>query len=788
MAHGGPTLPTAVAVVAAPPAPTAWHVDQELAPCPDAPSLGRTVAMNGSWLFTSSWHDHDLGLTPPVVHAFRLSGRSWACDAPVQHPALDPHADFGRAIAIHGNLLAIGAPQETVQGMHAAGAVHLFQWRGDGWRHISTIYAPVLQGGAEFGSSVALHGSRLIVGCPRWDHGSASFDEGRADLYSITESGLEHRGALHSPTPVQGGRFGFSVAISQTMMAVGAPWEPGISATTRGGAVHLGLIAAATGSSTWVTDRLGSHAASEWLGWSIALTDQDLVVGVPRADGGALAPSMIGRRRGCVATAQFTSNGVIVDEQRVWGLAYPEEHVGLSVAISCDWIIAGAPTASDAQSLQGATYLIKRTATGTDGNGQPRRWRAMQRIVAPNPVDGEGIGATVAICGPWAAAARTGDPEQPVTAGSALVLSLDWIQPFDDLAPTLSTFARDEGILHGSSVGVMSCELDPELSHVPTRGPIPVDDAGQSVVLKKDIALLGHSGLRRLASCHHVSSLPKDPWIANASACHTHARHATLIEHREDVFHSPNVTTAEDHAVWPPADQILQKLPAPRSLVALLHGPAMHGGPRVSQLVHSIEHTPESPLGIGRIIPTPSQFHGARHSTAYGIDHSAQDRNGFVIMMQKVPTTGSTLDLLDWARHVHIDHVVAHAHQNVGALSHLMWRGPHDLAGNRMVIGACGDVVFDLAHAALGGDQIGVFLAPPLAAVDEGAVKQRLGHTEWAAVAPRDQSHSTIAVPSKSSLKERGIKAWHECRHSWVGLGQARGLSDGSRKPPGRQV
>jgi hypothetical protein len=477
MAHGGTTLATLTPLTAAPPAPTAWHVHQEIAPCPGAPQLGRTVAMHGQWLLIGSWHDQDLGVTPPVVHASRLSGQGWSCDTPIEHPALDPHADFGRAITIHGDLLAIGAPRETVRGLHASGAVHVFRHRGDGWRHVGTIHAPVLQGGAEFGASVALHGQQLLVGSPRWDHGVSNFDEGRADLYAITDAGIEHRAALQSPTPVQGGRFGFSVAINETMMAMGAPWEPGTSVSDRGGAVHVGMIPAIGESGPWATARLGSHAANEWLGWSIALTDRDLVVGAPRADGGALSPSTIGRRRGCVVTAQLTSSGLLMNEQRVWGFGHPEEHVGLSVSVSCDWIIAGAPTSSDAEPLQGAAYLFKRMPPRPGSDAQGRRWRTMQRVLAQNSIESAGVGATVAISGPWAAAARTGDPEQPITPGSCLVLSLDWVQPFDDLAPALGALARDEGILHRPGIGVVGGELDAELPHVTTGRPIPMDDA-----------------------------------------------------------------------------------------------------------------------------------------------------------------------------------------------------------------------------------------------------------------------------------------------------------------------
>jgi hypothetical protein len=253
VAHGGTTLAVGPG---APPAPASWRIDSALTPCPGAPALGRTVACAPGWILASSWHDDDLGITPPLVHAWSFIDGAWACMPPITHPADDPHAGFGRAISIDHDVLAIGAPDESVLGRHAAGAVHLYRRRGHDWVVLGTVHAPMAQGGAAFGSAVAVRGNILLVGSPRWDGGATGFDEGCTDVFELSNDRATHRSTQWSPTPALGGRFGSAVALHgagpATMhFAIGAPWEAGSDGATRAGAVHAGRITTTSEPTRW---------------------------------------------------------------------------------------------------------------------------------------------------------------------------------------------------------------------------------------------------------------------------------------------------------------------------------------------------------------------------------------------------------------------------------------------------------------------------------------------------------------------------------------------------------
>ena len=128
------------------------------------------------------------------------------------------------------------------------------------------------------------------------------------------------------------------------------------------------------------------------------------------------------------------------------------------------------------------------------------------------------------------------------------------------------------------------------------------------------------------------------------------------------------------------------------------------------------------------------------------------------------------LDFLHWARQIHIDHVVAHLHQNQSGLRHLIRVRPHHLPRDRVVIQSCDHVVLHFTKSAFTGDQIRILFAPTFAAVDQRLIKQRFGDAKRSAVTPRNQAHGAIAVAGKARLKKRRIKSGNRGGNARVNL------------------
>lgn len=131
-----------------------------------------------------------------------------------------PFLGFGNAVAIHGNLVAVGA--SNGHGMqNFAGAVYLFDATTGTER--AKIIAPDGQTADRFGERVAMEGSRLLVGAPHdKDLGNQS---GSAYLFDRLSGQFVAK--VLAPDGGPGDRFGSAVTTDGDRAAIGAPGNEG---------------------------------------------------------------------------------------------------------------------------------------------------------------------------------------------------------------------------------------------------------------------------------------------------------------------------------------------------------------------------------------------------------------------------------------------------------------------------------------------------------------------------------------------------------------------------------
>lgn len=127
------------------------------------------------------------------------------------------------SLALSGDLLAVGDTSANVDAgagaVSNAGAVVLFRRGGDGvWRHEATLAAEVPVGSAGFGSSVAVDGDVLLVGAPNDKVNDLSV--GGAYLYQPSVGGWSLRRTLRNPGQ-EAGAFGWSVAVEDDLAVIG---------------------------------------------------------------------------------------------------------------------------------------------------------------------------------------------------------------------------------------------------------------------------------------------------------------------------------------------------------------------------------------------------------------------------------------------------------------------------------------------------------------------------------------------------------------------------------------
>jgi len=139
-----------------------------------------------------------------------------------KHQALDPAAgdDFGGAVAIDGDVIVIGAPEDDDDGS-SSGAAYVFRFDGTEWAQEQKLTAFDADGGDDYGYSVAISGDTIIVGANRDDLPGLS-RAGSVYVYRFVAGSWEHEDHLTAPDIAADDRFGTSVAIDGDTLVVGA--------------------------------------------------------------------------------------------------------------------------------------------------------------------------------------------------------------------------------------------------------------------------------------------------------------------------------------------------------------------------------------------------------------------------------------------------------------------------------------------------------------------------------------------------------------------------------------
>ena len=147
-----------------------------------------------------------------VAYAYtRTPGQGWPQTAAIKNPG-PSNDNFGQSVTLSGTTAVIGAPY-AVQG---EGAAYVFQLSGTTWTQRQELAEP---GGGEFGWSVAMSGSELLIGEPIYGIPSC----GTAYAFKLSGTKFAELGQMADPSCTAGAKFGFSVALTGTFGIIGAP-------------------------------------------------------------------------------------------------------------------------------------------------------------------------------------------------------------------------------------------------------------------------------------------------------------------------------------------------------------------------------------------------------------------------------------------------------------------------------------------------------------------------------------------------------------------------------------
>ena len=133
--------------------------------------------------------------------------------------------NFGWSIALSGNLLIVGANLADVGELSNAGAAYVFEVESNGTTSfLSKLNSPDRAINDNFGYAVSTFGDYLAIGSYLADPNDLS-DAGAVYLYEVENNGsISYRSKLVAPDLNGGDQFGCSIAQHGNLLAIGAKY------------------------------------------------------------------------------------------------------------------------------------------------------------------------------------------------------------------------------------------------------------------------------------------------------------------------------------------------------------------------------------------------------------------------------------------------------------------------------------------------------------------------------------------------------------------------------------
>lgn len=213
-------------------------------------SFGAYVALSGTVAAVGATGDDDFR---GAVYVYDLSGdpSSWSgTEKKITLPDGEADDYFGRSVKLSGDLLACGSNGGGAY--DKSGSAYVFRYDGSSWVQQAKFVASDAAPEDNYGISVAISDSVLAVGAnydnPTGDGGVLNGGHGSAYYYNLLGSDPSKWSQTETKIappdqvePVGTKNFGWSVALSENMLAVGAKQEKG-PADADHGSVYVGLL------------------------------------------------------------------------------------------------------------------------------------------------------------------------------------------------------------------------------------------------------------------------------------------------------------------------------------------------------------------------------------------------------------------------------------------------------------------------------------------------------------------------------------------------------------------
>ena len=239
--------------------------------------FGSAAALNGSTALIGADGDNSF---QGAAYLFTKSNGSWSEGQKLTASDGLPGDEFGYRVALADNTLLVGAFTATVGGVVSQGAAYVFTQSDGTWSESQKLTASDGALFDNFGASVALDGSTLVVGA---NGATVGGNAAQGAVYVFTESNgtWTQTQKLTANDGAAYDNFGLSVALKGSTILVGSP-RAAIGANAGQGALYVFTESNGTWSQTQKLTA-SDGAANDSFGESVALEGSTALIGAYNA-------------------------------------------------------------------------------------------------------------------------------------------------------------------------------------------------------------------------------------------------------------------------------------------------------------------------------------------------------------------------------------------------------------------------------------------------------------------------------------------------------------------------
>jgi len=299
--------------------------------------FGYAVSIAEHTIIVGAWGNEARGPNSGAAYIFEYDGDTWVQRAKLVPPDGSADDRFGVAVALSGNIAIVGAYLDDERGQDS-GSAHVFHRDGENWIWQAKLIAPDGAAGDRFGRAVAISGDTVVVGA--YLHAGPRTASGSAYVFRLKNGAWTPEAKLRPGDGSQGDQFGYAVALSADVALIGA-FGADEGAVDSGAAYVFQRFG-----TSWVGGAKlvkSDAAAKDYFGSAVALDGNTAVIGAYGDDQQAVNAGAAEVFRGwldCngnrVADVCDIARGTSQDANRN---GIPDECEGLKGDLNCDGVI-----------------------------------------------------------------------------------------------------------------------------------------------------------------------------------------------------------------------------------------------------------------------------------------------------------------------------------------------------------------------------------------------------------------------------------------------------------------